>query len=646
MPEPTARAVSLRAACTGAALVTAMSVVSPWAVLVVKGSQLTTNAVPAMAVVLFFLMTAVVVPLARLLGGRFGYTRGELIVVYAMMLTGSVVVTNGFTGSFLSVVTGARYYAARENDWKETILPNIHPWLAPKDGQAVRFLYEGLPAGASIPWGAWAVPLLTWLSFLMVFYWVVLCLGTILRTQWVDNERLVFPLTQLPLAMMGRVDEQGRGFGPIFGRYLFWLGLAVPLLWHSWNSLANYTDLVQKASLAGSIELLPGVGVPYRLHFPALGLGFLMPVNVSLSVWVFYLLGVAQKALLTRIGYDIGSGSNDIWTPGSYPTAMMHEQAGGMIVLVGFVLWSGRRYFADFLRLARRGSRGSSNEVLSPRTAVLGLAAGLACMVAWLTVTGLSATIAVLLVAGALVVYIGLGRIVCESGLPGCQSPMAPQTFIMRGFHPDGLGLRNMTGLGLSTVWMGETATNMMNAVMHSLRLTSSERGSFRGLPLAIAAAVVVGLAGSIWVTMSLAYSHGGINLHNWYYIGAARWPYDYLTSVVLNPEGSFAPRLAFTAGGGGFVALLLMLRQRFVWWPLTPIAFPVSATYLINFHWFAILLAWLLKGLVLRYGGIRAYRGAVPLFLGLILGEFAAATLWVLVDGAHGVEGNMLFNF
>ena len=646
MPEPAARAVSLRAAATGAVLVGAMSVVSPWAVLVVKGSQLTTNAVPAMAVFLFFLVTAAIVPLARLLGGRFGYTRAELIVVYAMMLTGSVVVTNGFTGSFLSVVTGARYYATPENDWKETILPNIHPWLAPGDGQAVRFLYEGLPTGASVPWGAWAVPLLAWVSFLLVFYWVVLCLGTILRTQWVDNERLVFPLTQLPLAMLQGADEKGRGYGRIFRRYLFWLGLALPLLWHSWNSLANYTDLVQKASLTGSIQLLPGVGMPFRLHFPALGLGFLMPVNVSLSVWVFYLLGVAQKALLVRVGYDIGSGSNDIWTPGTYPTAMMHEQAGGLIVLALFVLWSGRRYLADFLRLARRGSPGSVNEVLSPRTAVIGLMAGLACMVVWLTATGLSPTIAVLLVAGALIVYIGLGRIVCESGLPGCQSPMAPQTFIMRGFHPDELGLRNMTGLGLSTVWMGETATNMMNAVMHSLRLTSSEKGSFRGLPWAVAAAVAVGLAGSIWITMVLAYTHGGINLHNWYYIGAARWPFDYLTSVVLSPEGSFAPRLAFTAGGGGFVAFLLLLRQRFVWWPLTPIAFPVSATYLINFHWFAILLAWMLKGLVLRYGGIRAYRAAVPLFLGLILGEFAAATLWVFIDGAHGVEGNMLFNF
>ena len=119
------------------------------------------------------------------------------------------------------------------------------------------------------------------------------------------------------------------------------------------------------------------------------------------------------------------------------------------------------------------------------------------------------------------------------------------------------------------------------------------------------------------------------------------------MTSVAGNPERSFAPRLVFTCLGGGLMAVLLYLRQRFVWWPLHPLGFPVSNTYtIVSYDWFAVFMAWVLKGIILRYGGIAAYRALLPFFLGLILGEFSTACLWVFIDGANGVEGNMIFNF
>ena len=131
-----------------------------------------------------------------------------------------------------------------------------------------------------------------------------------------------------------------------------------------------------------------------------------------------------------------------------------------------------------------------------------------------------------------------------------------------------------MTGLGLSTVWMGETAANMMNAVMHSLKLTSGDSPAPRWLPWALFAAIAVGLLGSIWFTMTLAYTYGGINLHGWYFSGAPRWPFTYMASVYNAPEPSFAPRLAFTASGSFVMAALLFLRHRFAWWPLHPLGF------------------------------------------------------------------------
>jgi hypothetical protein len=639
------RGVTFRAVLTGAFLVAVISVISPWAVLVVKGSQLTSNAIPIIAVFLLFAVTAVAQPLLKLLSRRLAFRRTELITVYVMMLVGSVVVTTGFTGSFLSVISGAMYYATPENNWDALFTPNLSRWLSPTDTQAVRLFYEGLPRGMQIPWDAWATPLATWMSFILVFYGVLFCLGVLLRGQWVENERLVFPLTKLPLAMVDDEDDERSWIGSLFTSRVMWIGFAIPLLLHTWNSMGNYSDAFQKIPVVGNVTVMTGLpAIPFRLNLPVIGLAYLMPLNVAFSMWFFFLIGQAQRMILSRVGIQIGTG--DIWTSGAAGPIISYQQSGAMMVFVAFLLWTAMPHIRRLWRQAAAGERG--DEVLHPRTAFAGLIAGACFMVAWLTVTGLAFYVAVILVFGALGAFIGLSRIVAEAGLPGAQTPMVPQAFITRGFGPEVLGLKNMTNLGLSTVWIGETAANMMNAVVHSLKLTTDDgdRRRYRGMPLALALAVVVGLAGSIWFTMTMAYAHGGINLHNWYYVGAAQWPYNYMASVYNAPD-PFLPRLGFTSIGGAVMALLLFLRHRFIWWPLHPIGFPIANTYTImSYGWFAIFLAWMAKSVVLRYGGIAAYRSLQPFFLGLILGEFTTACVWVFLDGTFGFEGNMIFNF
>ena len=184
--------VSLRAVLIGAVLTAAISVISPWGALLVKGSELTSNAIPIIAVLFLFALVAVVMPVLKALTPRLGLSRAELIVVFIMMLAGSVVPTKGLAGSFLSVVTGPIYYATPENNWDSLFLPYIHEWLAPTDRQAVRFLYEGLPQGMDIPWSAWLIPFAAWAVFLLAFYWTLFCTGVLLRGQWLDNEQTVY----------------------------------------------------------------------------------------------------------------------------------------------------------------------------------------------------------------------------------------------------------------------------------------------------------------------------------------------------------------------------------------------------------------------------------------------------------------------
>ena len=52
-----------------------------------------------------------------------------------------------------------------------------------------------------------------------------------------------------------------------------------------------------------------------------------------------------------------------------------------------------------------------------------------------------------------------------------------------------------------------------------------------------------------------------------------------------------------------------------------------------------AFLVAWLLKGLVLRYGGMGFYRRVLPYFLGLILGDYIVPLLWAIAGVITGQQ-------
>ncbi len=53
---------------------------------------------------------------------------------------------------------------------------------------------------------------------------------------------------------------------------------------------------------------------------------------------------------------------------------------------------------------------------------------------------------------------------------------------------------------------------------------------------------------------------------------------------------------------------------------------------------WFPLFLGWLVKWLILKMGGLKAHRQAMPFFLGLILGEFVMGSVWMIV----GLVGNL----
>ncbi|MDQ2798067.1 MAG: hypothetical protein M3Y13_00305 [Armatimonadota bacterium] len=57
-----------------------------------------------------------------------------------------------------------------------------------------------------------------------------------------------------------------------------------------------------------------------------------------------------------------------------------------------------------------------------------------------------------------------------------------------------------------------------------------------------------------------------------------------------------------------------------------------MAETYPMYTLWFSLLLGWLLKAPIVRYGGLQGYQRLLPFFLGLMLGDCANALVWAVI--------------
>ena len=64
-----------------------------------------------------------------------------------------------------------------------------------------RILRRGLLFYEPKHFKAWLRPMIVWTSFTLILLFMLHCINTLVRRQWVHTERLAFPIIQLPVAM-------------------------------------------------------------------------------------------------------------------------------------------------------------------------------------------------------------------------------------------------------------------------------------------------------------------------------------------------------------------------------------------------------------------------------------------------------------
>ncbi len=637
---------SARAVAVGLIAAAFMAVAIPYGDMVLKGSQMGIwNTNPA-SIFLFFVIVAILNVIAGTLHRGLALDRSELAVVYIMLLVANTLPARGFSGYLPPVATGAFYYASPENNWKELIHPFLPRWAVIDDEAAVVRFYEGDLDNPTIPWDQWVGPIVYWILFAFALYLVMVSVSVILRKQWVEHERLVYPMMQLPLHML-QEDGSASRLGPFFKQRSVWIGFALPCIIVCLNGLHHYfAQFPSVDTVVGQLSLLRGtISVQFYLSFTMIGFSYLISRNVGASLCFFYLLGLVEKGILGILGISIDAGPVGAYGHYAVPI-MMYQAMGAMIVLVLMGLWTARHHL---LQVARRTLAGAeevddAGEMMSCRQAVLGLLFGLLVMGIWLGRAGMPPLAIGLLFCGCFVVFLTITRVVVEGGVAVMFPPMVGPDFAASALGTRFLGPFGGSGMAMTYVWGTDPLVLLMTSCSNGLKLADLIGRRLRRLFWAIVATIVVTIVLSLWMRLDAAYTHGAINLNRYYAENAAQYPYRFLHDVVTSPVGPHVDGLVQMAGGGVTMLLLGLAHYRWVWWPFHPLGFPISSAF--GQMWFSVLIAMLVKSTVLKYGGALLYRRTTPFFLGLILGEIVTAGFWLIIDFCTGTQGNILGSF
>ena len=638
--------VSLRAVLIGGCAALFIGVSLPYTNMVIKGGLLAHNHNTPAALFVFFLFVGFAHTLTRAVRRSWGFSRGELATVYIMAMIATVIPTIGFSEYLLPIIAGYTYYATAENDWGGTFHSLLPGWAVPREEEAVRQFYEGLPAGMPVPWGVWLEPVFWWVVLILAVYWTSACAMVIVRRQWMDREKLLYPLVQVPLEMIR--DEGDSILKPFFRNPVMWVGFAVPFLLGSYHSLLEYFPALPPMTSSGQGPLVTSFPVfrgtttlVVMLNFGLVGFAYLLSRDVALGLWMFCLLAVVQRGAFNVFG--IASTETLSRFANHSGPLLAHQAMGAMTVLVLAGVWMGRDHLHAVFRKAvgREGSIDDSGEVLSCRTAVFGLAGGLVVVSAWMWQAGLPLWLVPVFLFAVFVVFVTLTRAVVEGGVAVIRTPLTPADFVISGFGTSAVGGFGIASLGLTYVWAANIRIFFMPAFANSLRLAQEIGSGRKRLKWAIALAVLAALSGSLWSVLVLSYEYGGVNLHGFWFIGVPHNAGTNIAQFIANPTSPSWSGWLFTGVGGVIQTLLVIARARLAWWPLHPLGFAVSTFFIMTYVWFSVMIAWAIKSVVLQYGGPSLYRATRPFFLGLILGQIFCSGFWLVIDYFTGMQGN-----
>jgi hypothetical protein len=623
--------ITLRAVLIGLALIPA----NAWWLAAIEYVRYSDNATTSSlffnAVAQLLLLLLLNAALQRL-APRLVMANGELAVIYVMVVVGSNLAGHDQLQILFTTITYVVRRSTPDSGWAQRLMPHVPEHLVVTDRGAVDDLYYGV--STLYRWDhlrAWTGPVAWWTLFVLLVVWVMLCMSALVRRQW-ESERLSYPIAEVPFMVIAQREM-------LFRSPLLWAGFSIGAAAQTLNLLHTLWPVIPGVPIgvqyyqAADYPLRAAGSIPISSFPFAYGLSFLLPLQISFSVWFFFLATRVELVIASMYGYP------DTWNGFPY----VRQQGVGAAIGFGLViLWLARGQLSLAFRAAFSGAPArDAGEPMPYRVAVWGLLIGCAGLLAFAMAAGMSLPTALYYFAILLLLVLVVARLRAEVGLPTFEFYQVGADEVLQRIA----GTSHWSRGDLTTMslffWLTRTHRQFpMQTHVDSLRLGRRCELSLRGMTGVILLASVVGTVAAFWALLHVTYQVGYESAK---FRGPAIWafgrdPWQKLDTWIQSPRPQDPGAVGAYLFGIGMVMFLAQMRTRFVGWPFHPAGYLVAGSFGLMRLWLPVFLTWMVKSLVLRYGGLQGYRTALPFFIGLVLGEFSAGFIRTILDGALGL--------
>ena len=600
---------------------------------------------------------------------RYAFSAKELMVIIAITLASAGIPGSSLMRNFTNSINLPYHYNKTKTGRKEENVLEMAPkkmmtGVGDNEGEVVSGFFQGMSVGnknipiSKVPWSAWKRPMKFWIPLLLSLWIALVGLSLIIHRQWTQHELLPYPIAAFANSLLPKEDKSKNS---IFSNKLFWLGAGIVFCIHMNNYLYVWFprhavqiplifDFTPFVKLSKIFERGGGWFLQIKFYFIAIGIAYFLTTDVSLSLGIGPIIWVFVNGILLTYGISMGAAlEGHHWIINVKLQTFL--QWGSYLGVFLSIIYIGRLYYSSvFLKAFFLRSKETVEKY-----AVWGARAFIVFFILFviqLTFIGLDWQLSFLYAAITVIIYLVMSRILAETGLYFILPYLYTCVLIWGMFGIQSLGPKVIVIMSILTMAvLVDPRETLMPFIVNSLRLLDLQKIKIGKTTIYFIIAIFLGVAIAVPMTLYLQYNYGTDKADGWTHWGP-RMPFQnaLYAKQRLKAQGllertekisgwerfkSISPnKSCMIAMAIGFILVIVFnsLRLRFPRFPLHPVMFLIWWSWANRMYFSSFLIGWLIKVIVMKYGGIKLFQKVKPFMVGIIAGEVTAAMMPMIV--------------